>query len=267
MGDPRMEAKAEEKLKTINDAYDRIEKALFLQQEAQRPQPSTNNPSRAGDGVASATGFARPPDPNRSVTVDIPTAFGAKELLIGPAEIRYGKQTLALGTITGIRYGSVVTKLQGALPICYSHKLEITDGKAVLRVGADDFTRDGRGGQRFRDAIDALWDPVTARIILRFLRTLASGTATVFHDAGGDLRLDTKSLLWNRSGLFGIRGPEKAMAWTDYHGSTLDQGRINLFRKAERRPWASLSLQHTWNAVCLGPLISEAYRTSILPRP
>jgi len=226
-----------------------------------------------GTGKAStplAPGVSQPsPQEPRTPAEPLIVDFGGgARATVSEREIHYKDRLwddrMTFDAITGICYGALVTKL-GPIPFSWAYKLALTNGKQLMLIERGAPPRQKETETQFRALFDALWHPVTSRLVGTIVRAATGGPAVTL----GGLTIDSNGLTSKPARSFGLRlGDEELLAWNDLAGHTIESGMIYLFRKTERKPtvWASLSFRDTWNAVCLGPALTHLYQSGALRR-
>jgi len=183
--------------------------------------------------------------------------------MIWPDRVTWGATTLLTRDITGIRYGVVVTNLANR-----QYTVAITDGHKTISIERYNLFTGGKVEDRFKTLLDVLAVSVIEPLIKRMLESIVLGPGFELRDPGilstGRLRVDKSGLHWTPGRTFGLfeRGGD-FVPWSEYDTYSLHQGRIYLFRKMMKKSWLSFGLLDTWNAVCLGRVLSAAIQNGI----
>jgi len=220
--------------------------------------------------------LSSPPQSNRPAEPLIVDFGNGAKATVFAREIHYKDRLwddrIAFEIVTGICYGGVVTKLQGVIPISWAYKLALTDSKRCIIIEhPSPSLRREEADNPFRTLFEALWGPLTSRLVETIVQAARGGPqVTLSHALSSSyfgVAIDSSGLTWRPTRAFGLPlGVERTLPWKDFAGHTVESGMIHLFRKRGGKPkvWASLSLRDSWNAVCLGPALTHLYKSGDL---
>jgi len=269
--DPRLQHKAQEKLKEINRAYSYL--LSFLSGGGERRSAQPSQPSEGSQA-------ARPRPAASSVSnasLEIArTEIGDVPLIITSEKIRFGVQQIRTRSVTAIRYGVMDRSFFSNA----SYAIWLTDGKSELHIEcATPSTLSTMVEQRYKEALDALWKAVQLPLIQTMLNAFIAGRGfeiggirfdfeglhrardhqSVLATSAADLPIG-KALKegWHFLTSAQARDERKRnyqhLPWSDFGGHITVSGLLVLHR--QNQVWADLGLRETWNAVCLGPILS-----------